>query len=159
MRRTCHLTLIILVTLGSCYAQTQDSLAEISLTSSDAFPVVGSPIFISIKLTNLSTAPIRIIETNPNKEYRLSVLDESGAQVPLTPYGKEMGDEQGVIERNFARTLQPKEASALRLDLNRFFEFRHPGKYRVFAKRKVYKSNPNSGVDITSNDLAIDLVN
>jgi hypothetical protein len=70
-----------------------------------------------------------------------------------------MSDPQRPLDRNFAKFLQPNEESGMLLDLHKFFEVRSPGKYKVSAERKVYKMDSNSGVEITSNDLPIELTN
>jgi hypothetical protein len=139
------------------YSQEQAPIAEISLTTGNAPQSVSGPISIRITLTNTSDAQIRVMETNPDKEYRLTLLDENGDQVPLTPYGEEMSNPQAIIERSFAKFLQPNEASGMPLDLHKFFDVKSPGKYKVSATRKIYKMDSNSGVEITSNVLPIEL--
>jgi hypothetical protein len=62
---------------GTGYSQEQAPIAEISLTTGNAPQSVSGPISIRITLTNTSDAQIRIMETNPDKEYR-----------PLLPTGK-----------------------------------------------------------------------
>jgi hypothetical protein len=77
--------------------------------------------------------------TNPDKEYRLTLLDENGS-----PYSIWRRDEQsqGIIERSFAKVLQPNEASGMPLDLHKFFDVKSPGKYKVSATRKFTKWIP-----------------
>jgi hypothetical protein len=143
---------------GAGHAQERAPIAEISLTTGNAPQSMSGPIPIRITLINTSNAQIRIMETNPDKEYRLTLSDENGNQVPLTPYGKEMSDAQA-IEHSFAKLLQPNEASGMPLDLHKFFDIESPGKYKASAKRKVYEMDCNSGVEIASNDLLIELTN
>lgn len=147
----------LLGTLAFAHVQQSAPPAQIRVAPGDATIKISEPILIRITLTNTSDTQIRVIETNPDKEYRLTVRDDAGKPVSRSAYGKEMSDPQGPLDRNFAKVLQPKESSEMQLDLHKFFDFDGPGRYTVSVTRKVYKMEPHSGIEIASNELEFEL--
>jgi hypothetical protein len=136
----------------------QKQIAEILLTKSDPVSTISGPIIVEIDLVNMSTSDVRILETNPDKEYVLVLQGPGRRPVPLTSYGKEMSDPQGPLDRNFAMVLKPKEQSPpVRVDLRKLFEIAQPGEYHVSGTRGVYSLGSETSVLIHSNELTIRL--
>lgn len=101
---------------------------------------VGEKIGIAVEMKNFGTETVRFAITSDFIDYRLSLYDENGAPVSMTPKASN-AEKQTVHEFTMrkAEDIAPgKEFKAGRpLILNEWFDIKKPGVYRLVVMRQV----------------------
>lgn len=118
----------------------------------------GDDIKLAISLKNSGTEPLTIVQRSHWLNHVLSVSDANGNQVPETPaaVAAKEGAEAGFRVK---RQLMPGEELKEVFDLNKAFELKKPGVYKVRAQRHVSKTSTfEQPVLLDSNELVLRIV-
>jgi uncharacterized protein YfaS (alpha-2-macroglobulin family) len=115
----------------------------------------GETIPLHIALRNFGTTPSTIVVWSPWVQYPLSVRDESGRELPETPYVQQMRNKAYQMRRAMHQ-LEPGELVTETLDLDKAFDLKKPGLYSVSAKHPTFKKGKlDQFAELPSNELAI----
>src|SRR5260370_3755544 len=114
---------------------------SLSISSSNQSPKPTSANGVKITLTNTSDqgVSIKLSRGQPELMYAISLHDEAGKALPMTPYYRRirLGNKEPALDATpmfysiLIRTLKPGEKSEEEFDLERLFEINRPGRYTV----------------------------
>src|SRR5579862_10061367 len=118
-----------------------------SISASVAAKVIkaGSPVPVSFKFLNSSDHAVTLTDTDPECDYRITVIDEQGRPIRLTEVGQTIYKSttcQGTIIRRNLTTLDPGESEEEIIDAARLFDVTEPGKYTVRVERDLSDIKP-----------------
>lgn len=111
--------------------------------SSEVFGVC-QPVVLRIVLRNVSEKPLPYEETGP-EQFRFTVLDEQGNEMPLTRYGTMIQDSRGHSYMRGINRLAPGGEAEWTIVLNRFHDMTVSGIYSVQVRRHVLPGNTRDG--------------
>ena len=113
---------------------------SLSIHARDGQPV-GAPLALELIITNASTNDLRIAETNPYRDYKVTGWDPYGRRVPMTPFAEQFNENTNVsLDRNIAVVLHPGEFATDTIDLTKLLAIKKPGAYRVVVTRDAPQS-------------------
>jgi hypothetical protein len=104
----------------------------------------GLPVILTVIIKNVSRESLPLLETQTELDFDFIVLDESGKNVNELKYQKELL--KIPIFRLIKITYLPEQMKEYKFFLNRRFDMSVIGKYKIQARRKVYKIK-GEGVD------------
>lgn len=132
--------------------------ASLSLSLPKQQYVVGEPIPLTISLQNSDDKPISVVVRSALLDHVLSVTDEKGNPVPETAHAMQAKD-GAQAGRRAIRKLMPRQALTETIELEKVFELKHPGVYKVSSRRHVSEKDTLEEPFVTvSNQLEIRLV-
>ena len=103
----------------------------ISLEPDRLLWVAGELNTVNAKLKNLTDHTLWVFSTNPLSDYNVSVSNEGGTVVPMTPKGIRIKEAQNTIETRATRQRIPSgESYTTQLNLGELYSLM-PGKYTV----------------------------
>lgn len=114
---------------------------------------IKKAIILVVTMKNVSDTPLKLVETGSLKDYRITVQDEKGDDVPLTLYGRMLSDSRREILLRRMKRVAPGETLVHEFHVNRIFDMSLTGKYYIHITRMVPKRNGDGFVDVMSNRI------
>jgi uncharacterized membrane protein len=113
----------------------------------------GEPVALKLTIRNVTDQTLYLIETFPEREYKIVVKNEAGESVPLTAAGVRLanGDDSRVI----GVKLEPKEARQDSIEVTKFYEMATPGTYSITASRTVKNRRGRGWSEAVSNIVKV----
>jgi hypothetical protein len=139
---------------GDSAEETADSV-RLTISVPKAEFYAGEAIKLHSSLTNSGLEPVMIVQRSVWLNYTLSVIDPSGAAVPESAYAVKAkeGAEAGYLS---IRQIKSGEEFAEMLDLDKMFEMKKPGIYKVRAQRWVSRTKAfEAPLFLGSNELVL----
>lgn len=122
------------------------------------FPT-GSPITLTITLSNLSDVPITIGRVvgreQAEVDYTVLVKDTNGKLLPESKYGYAAANNRLIVSRTTA-TIPPGGTLSQRSIITRLYDMTSPGEYVVTVQRAL--PTVRSGLVVSSNQLTLRIV-
>ena len=118
---------------------------QMSVSVSSKVFGVCQPVVLRIVLRNVSEKPLPYVETGSD-QFRFTVLDEQGNEMPLTKYGTMI--QNPLVACHFMRginRLAPGGEAEWTIVLNRFHDMTVSGIYSVQVRRHVLPGNTRDG--------------
>jgi hypothetical protein len=142
----CAAGALLAASVGTAELRAEESTVgriEISLRlQPDASGGPGS-VFLDVLLVNDSTSILFFAEQSPDWDYRLDITRPDGSPLRLTNYGCHVIPQPVEIMRNIARQLAPGAKDHVEsVELNRLYVLDRIGRYRVVARRRVWRVKP-----------------
>jgi hypothetical protein len=102
---------------------------------------------LHVRMTNVSTQTLTLVETNPGCDFAAEVKDGNGQNVALTQIGEELHDcqKRTLQGRRIVITLKPGESAEDTYPVDLYYRFDRAGTYTVKLSRELPK-NAGGGV-------------
>jgi hypothetical protein len=132
--------------------------AALSISANAARYGPAEPIDLELSLGNFGATPLAIIRQSPWVDYLLTITREGSDQVAPTSYAERI--REAALEGRCATSyLTPGEILSESLKLDRAYDMRASGNYRIFATRGVFLGrSPGEFITLLSNSLTIQIV-
>ena len=101
-----------------------------------------------LSVTNLSSAPVSVQSSFPERDYQFDLRDEHGESVPMSEASRKQL-EDGAVYKNVGIKLGPRDHFEEKADLCDMYNLSSPGNYTVRVKCRVWRED-GSGFEITS---------
>ena len=110
--------------------------------------VLNEPGHLELSVRNLSSVPLYVQSTYPERDYQFDLRDEHGESVPFSETGKHLVENTSVY-KNVGIKLGPRDHYEESINLTEMYNFSGSGNYTVRVKRKITRED-GSGFEITS---------
>ena len=143
VRARCLQTLLVMISTWSVMvggpvigqeAPSKSSSVTLTITGPKGEFNAHEEIKLLVSLTNSSSDPVTIVQRSHWLNYTLSVTDPSGKVLPETAYSTQAKDGAEAGYRAI-RQVKPGEGVGDTLDLDKMFEMKKPGVYKIMAQR------------------------
>jgi len=114
----------------------------------------GQPVLVTVRIKNVSDKELRLVETEPAKDYSFIVTDSDGKAVPQLLYQRRLRENKEEVRRTVT-TVAPGQVVEHGFNLSRRFDLTLDGKYSIQAERSVLKSAGDGTVALLSNIEAV----
>lgn len=128
---------------------------QLTLRSSTRAVPVGNPLWVSLKVKNVSKRPQTLVVTDPEKLYSFTVKKANGGNVPLTEYGKRVREASEDSYGKAYVVFKPEQERTDQILINRIYDMGLPGRYLITAKRLVFKQDGKGAVEASSNTFEV----
>jgi len=122
---------------------TRSSKARLTIKIDDVTDL-GRPVLAEFSLVNTSKEAISMAKTFVERDYEVHAFDATGAELPLTPYGKRIRTPPIVDFRVIEEILEPGGTATASEDVSRVYDFSRPGAYSLVACRETQETGPLS---------------
>ena len=122
----------------------------LSVCSTNAYVSAGHPVWVTVRVKNLSGEERRWVVTSPEKEYVFNVKDADGNDVPRLRYQLRL-QEDTEVPRRVVKALAPNQMIEHEINLCRHFDFSLAGEYSLQATRNTLNASGNGMVKLVSN--------
>jgi len=95
----------------------------------------GNPIFVKLRLRNVSGTRVSVVSTADDIDYELLVTDATGAEARRTSHGRALFQDEFEAFRSVGLELDPGQEIQVALDITRIYELKQPGTYYLQAAR------------------------
>ncbi len=106
---------------------------------------LGERAILHVQLTNASKRPLTVLETSPQREFEIHMVDSHGSEPQLTEPARTMrgmGKFPDVIFRNFPLTVEPGDVLKADEDISEAYLLTERGSYTVTVCRVVTELGP-----------------
>lgn len=111
---------------------------QLSLIAEDREVVSGSKIQLKLFFRNLTKSSVIVGVTFPERDYEITVKDESGRTLPIKPEGSHLLYSGGSREQV---EFKPGESLRDEIELTKLYDMKRPGMYAISASRVVFLTN------------------
>gem|GEM_PF-4917500 len=115
---------------------------------------LGEPIVLRLSVTNSSDADLFILQSCESLDYKLTVKNEQGQNVPLTTEGQRLTNRYEVICRHRKLKIEPAKSREAIIDLSTLYDMSAKGTYYITVSRWARNSN-NDWVTTESNTIEV----
>ena len=115
------------------------------------------PIIIVVKLKAVGGKSVGYEFTGRERDYRVSVKDKDGKDVPLTRYGARMKANAGEVFMRMFRTLDANQEATEQLLVNRSYDMTLSGRYTIVVDRSIRAAGDTAFVVVQSGTLNIEV--
>ena len=128
----------------------------LTVTVHPGAPKSGGQVGATIVLTNASHPMAGVADDNDSVDWFYDLTGPDGSPVPMTSYGEMGGEirEAGVFDHVIRRDIAPGAALTREVPLDRIFDLRRPGKYRLVVSRSLENPGGDGVVDVHSAPFA-----
>jgi hypothetical protein len=135
------------------WGQTVENQAIALSTAKPQFKV-GETIVVQVTWKNFGKSPVSTVTRNTWIDYDFTVKRD-GTDIPKSPYALQM-IEAGSLGRRATGKLEAGASVTDSIELDKGFDLRMPGQYKVAATRVVYKQGRlDEYATLKSNDLTV----
>ena len=156
IRRACAAAVATIAAAWDAAGETNaaDSV-RLTISAPKAGFYAGEAIKLQLSLTNSGSEPVTIVGRSVWLNYTLSVIDPSGAAVPESAYAARAKEGAEAGFRSIGQIKSGEEVAEM-LDLDKMFEMKKPGIYKVRAHRWVSRTKAfEAPLLLGSNELAL----
>jgi hypothetical protein len=114
----------------------------------------GQPVLLKLIIRNSTGMVLTLVETGPEKDYRLIIKDGRGRDVPLTKYGENLMRNVGTVKREVIKVSPRQELNSI-LEVHKIYEIAPGNTYFITARRNVFKQNGKGLAEVVSNTVQV----
>ncbi|MCI0665423.1 MAG: hypothetical protein L0220_30555, partial [Acidobacteria bacterium] len=117
---------------------------------------LGAPILLSLSIHNVTNNLLYLVESYPEKDYKISILDVNGKTPSLTEWGEHLVRIAGDDYRRVVKKVAPGQTIHNKIDISKIYHLIPGDTYTITVKRQVFKmGRKDQFTDVLSNTVSV----